>query len=280
MNERRDADERLGSDGSAPGDAGPESLERELLVTLLREEPELAAAVEVLPAALEPVDLPTGAWERLAAALVELVPPAHDAASAVMAAALPDQAAGAAAMPPTRTVTAAGSGTMGDRRTLPRSGPRSGWNWTHPFTWLSAAAVAAVVIGLGTWGLIQTGERARLSDEQRILAYWMANPDLRMVSLQAIGTAAPAGEAGQSGRLGVVCILPDGRALLLQPTPAGRGKSYVVVGSTADPEAAQTVLGSGAGNVIRFELAGAERVVVLLASADGERVPIAWAGVN
>src|SRR5690606_25952672 len=114
-------------------------------------------------------------------------------------------------------------------------------------------------------------------DEQRVLSYWMANPDLRMVSLQEVGSSAAAEPSSQSGRLGVVCILPDGRALLLQPFPAGRGESFVVVGRGSGQDVDLAV---GAGNVIRFDLEGAESVVVMVARADGERVPIAWADVN
>ena len=272
MSGRRDDSERIDRHGSSPDETPTGSWHLDLLSEVLREEPELAAAVGSLPAALDPVDLPDGAWARLTGALVAVSPTAAY-----------DQAGSGAA-----------TGTAADDR--PPHSPahdrvglggsrerRPGWNWAHPFTWLSAAAVAAVVIGLGTWGALQAQERARLGDEQRVLAYWMANPDLRMVALQEIGSSDRPGSVEPSGRLGVVCILPDGRALLLQPTQAGRGRSYVVLGREGDSagaEATDTVLGSGTSNVIRFDLGSAERVVVMLTAADGEQVPIAWAAVN
>lgn len=263
MNGRRDDDDR--ADVRRPSDVEPaaSAVERDLIAEVLREDPDLTAALEALPAALDPALLPSGAWDRLSAALVELGQPADDEVAAP-AGVLPAETAAVNKAPA--------------RRARSASRPPSGWDWAHPLTWLSAAAVAAAIVGLGTWGALQAGERARLVDEQRVLAYWMANPDLKMVALQEIGGAAGAAD---NDRLGVVCILPDGRALLLQPTPAARGTRYVVVsrdpGSGAD---AQAELGSGTGNLIRFDLAGAEGVVVMVASADGRRVPIAWAAVN
>lgn len=259
MSGRRGEDGSHDVNGSADAANGADRPELDLVAQVLREEPYLAAALEVLPAALDPVDLPAGAWHKLSAALTDLGPGATDAA-----------VPGAGSPSPAAVVEAAAR---------PRTHGRPGWIWAQPLTWLSAAVVAALVVGLGTWGVLQAGERARLVDEQRVLAYWMANPDLKMVALQGIGASAAVEGAGQSGRLGVVCVLPDGRALLLQPTPAGRGKSYVVVSSSAADDSGAD-LGAGTGNVIRFDLAGAQRVVVMLASRNGERVPIAWADVN
>lgn len=272
MNGRRDDDRQEdGVNGSADAGPGTDALEHDLVGQVLSEEPYLAAALEALPAALDRVDLPTGAWDKLAAALTE--PAAAAADTAVH---------GAASVPPTEAGGAARSPWLTSARpTRTRSSGRPGWNWAHPLTWLTAAAVITVVVGLGTWGSLQAGDRARLIDEQRVLAYWMANPDLKMVALRAISEPTAAEDDGPSGRLGVVCILPDGRGLLLQPTPSGRGKSYVVVSRGAGDDAtADADLGSGTGNVVRFDLAGAQRVVVMLASGDGERVPIAWADVN
>jgi hypothetical protein len=245
----------------------------DVLAELVREEPDLAVAVEALPAGLDRLDVPAAAWGKLAAALDELGPGA--AASGASSAGRWARAESDGAEP------ARATGLSPAEPVRPVVGGRSGWRGPRPLRWLAAAAVAVVIVGLGTWGALQTGERARLIDEQRVLAYWMANPDLKMVALREVGAAGAQGAASQPGRLGVVCILPDGRALLLQPAPAGRGTSYVVVSRGADGSAGdETDLGTGTGNVIRFDLAGAERVVVMLASADGGRVPIAWADVE
>jgi len=148
---------------------------------------------------------------------------------------------------------------------------------THPLSWLAAAVVVGIVVGLGTWGTMQNAAKALVVEEQRVLAYWMANPDLRMVALREVGDTGSAASDALPGRLGVVCILPDGRALLLQPTPARRGTSFVVVSRGADGD---EDLGGGASNVIRFDLAVAQRVIVMREERGGERVPTAWAHVN
>jgi len=231
----------------------------DVLAEVTRDEPELTVALEAVPAALDPVEVPAGAWGRLSAALA-----ARD--EAVTGSPAPLEGASIAS---------------GPRATpTPGAGARPGWNWSHPFTWLTAAVVAGVVLGLGTWGALQAGARARLVDEQRVLSYWMAHPDLKMVALQEVGASAGGDAATPSGRMGVVCILPDGRALLLQPSPAGRGQSYVVVGRGASAGGTERDLAVGRGNVIRFDLQGAERVIVMLAGSDGQRETIAWADVD
>ena len=244
MNGRRD-------DHASGGAADADTVD--VFAEIVRGEPELAAALEAVPAALEPAALPDGAWERLAASLA--VPSAGDRERGAVDGA-------------------------DDRPGAPRSSTAGGRPWrfdsAHPLSWLAAAVIVGAVVGLGTWGTLQSAAKARVVEEQRVLAYWMANPELRMVALREVGTATSA-EQEPSGRLGVVCILPDGRALLLQPAPAGRGSSYVVVSRGADGD---NDLGSGASNVIRFDLADAERVVVMLEGRDGERVPVAWADVN
>ena len=223
------------------------------LAGVLHDDPGLAGALEALPAALEPAALPDGAWDRLAASLAGPMASSRERGTVTAAEDRPGEARG-------------------------RSARGRAWRFdsAHPLSWLAAAVIAGAVVGLGTWGTLQAGARARVVEEQRVLAYWMANPDLRMVALNAVTGAGPAVE-DTPGRLGVVCILPDGRALLLQPAPAERGSSYVVVSRGDDGD---TDLGGGRSNVIRFDLAGAERVVVMRESRGGERVPVAWADVN
>lgn len=215
---------------------------------VLRDAPDLAPALEALPATLEPVALPDGAWERLASALAGPASVARERSE--------PQRVAIASRPAASSV---------------------GWRFgsTHPLSWLAAAVIVGAVVGLGTWGTLQSAGRARVIDEQRVLAYWMANPDLRMVALRQAGPTTSADVA--DGRLGVVCVLPDGRALLLQPAPAGRGTRYVVV---SRGEEGDTELARGTGNVIRFDIADAQRVVVMHEGRDGVRVPVAWADVN
>ena len=117
-----------------------------------------------------------------------------------------------------------------------------------------AATAFLVVAGLGVWGVQHATEAARLRDDQRILAYWMGNPDMRMVNLQ------PASGSGDA-RMGVLCVLPDGRALVLQPNPAGRGETFVVVGRGQD---GVRELARGDANMIQFDASGVETVELRL----------------
>src|SRR5690606_24836294 len=96
---------------------------------------------------------------------------------------------------------------------------------------------------------LKAAEAAKLRDDQRILAYWMANPDMRLVALSAPGSTSRAGPA----RLGVVCVLPDGRALLLQPTAAPRGATYLVTGQGPT---GTTELARGRSNMLQFDASG------------------------
>lgn len=203
-----------------------------------------ALAAEVLTASLEPAELPAGGWERLRAATASSkgVEP-QEGPQVGRAGRLPAEESGVTYAPPPRPWSA--------------------------FGWAAAATVVLVVAGLGVWGVQQASESARLRDDQRILAYWMGNPDMRLTTLQ------PAGDATDP-RLGVLCVLPDGRALILQPNPAGRGQTYVVVGrgSTGVRELAR-----GDQNMIQFDVSGVD-VVELRLEDGGEVSTLARATVN
>lgn len=203
-----------------------------------------ALAAELFTASLEPAELPAGGWERLRAATVGLGGEEPQAGPLVgRAGRLPAEENEVTYAPPPRPWSA--------------------------FAWAAAATVVLVVAGLGVWGVQQASESARLRDDQRILAYWMGNPEMRLTALQPTGEAA-------DPRLGVLCVLPDGRALILQPNPAGRGQTYVVVGrgSTGVRELAR-----GDQNMIQFDVSGVD--VVELRLEDGQSTStLARATVN
>ncbi len=197
-----------------------------------------AVATEVLAASLEPAELPADGWDRLRAAL-----PVGDTDGPRAAVATEVPVPGRAGRRPTSF--AQGNGKPA----------RPHW---PAYAWAAAAAVVLVVSGVGVWGVRQASEAASLRDDQRILAYWMGNPDMTLTALQ------PTGEGGDT-RLGVLCVLPDGRALVLQPNPAGRGQTYVVVGR--GPSGA-TELARGHANMLQFDVTGFDVVELRLVAGD------------
>ncbi len=208
------------------------------------EDADAAVAAEVMTSSLEPAELPAGGWERLQAALA--TPVAVDEPE--------EPAVGRDGRGPAAAAPAA---DLPYRRSWPG------------FAWAAAAAVILVVAGLSVWGVQQAAESARLRDDQRILAYWMGNPEMRLAALQ------PTGEAADM-RMGVLCMLPDGRALMLQPTPAGRGSTYVVMGR--GPSGTRE-LARGPENIMQFDITGVD-VVELRLEAGGEVTTLARATVD
>lgn len=207
------------------------------------EDADAAVAAEVLTTSLEPAELPAGGWERLQAALGAPAPAEQDEPV------VGREGRGLEAVAP-----AAGSGQ------------RSTW---PGFAWAAAAALILVVAGVGVWGVQQAAESARLRDDQRILAYWMGNPEMRVAALQ------PTNQASDT-RMGVLCMLPDGRALMLQPGPAGRGNTYVVMGRGP---AGTRELARGPENMMQFDITGVD-VVELRLEAGGEVTTLARATVD
>ena len=99
---------------------------------------------------------------------------------------------------------------------------------------LALAAGLALLVAAGAWGWTAVQENADLADEQRIIAYWMRNPNLAIVALDGVGAGAtPVGAEAAEIPPGVVCILPDGRAMLLQPYAPPSGSRYVLYGRSA-----------------------------------------------
>ncbi len=185
-----------------------------------------ALATEVLVSTLTPSELPAGSWERLSRAV----------------------AAGDAAVAGAR----GGNGTAEAAFAPPAS--------RRPLAYLFGLAACVAVVGaVGAWGLMQRTEAARLRDDQRILAYWMSNPQMVMTALE------PAADVPAT-RLGVLCVLPDGRALVLQPNRAERGTTYVVVGWG---DAGLRELARGPENMLQFDVSGVD--VVELRTQRGEQ---------
>jgi anti-sigma factor RsiW len=159
----------------------------------------LGRALFALPEALEPEPLPEDAWSRLRAAVAnEALGPATGS-----------------------TEPTADTGARSRSRGRPRV----------PAMALALAASLALLAGVGAWGIRGVQERAELANQQRIISYWMRNPELRIVSLQGVGPGASIAEGAPAEvPVGIVCVLPDGRAMMLQPYAAPSGSRYVLYG--------------------------------------------------
>lgn len=205
----------------------------------------LGRALFALPEALEPEALPEGAWDGLHAKLARRAgndgPPAPSTA--------PHAAASAASGAPAASESDAGEpldaepgATTGSKRR-----PRL------PVMALALAASVTLLAAVGAWGIRAEQDRAELANEQRIISYWMRNPELRIVSLQGIGPGAVVAE-GTPAEVppGIVCVLPDGRAMMLQPYAAPNGTRYVLY--AVGPEG-RTELGTTRDRFLLFDAA-------------------------
>lgn len=199
-----------------------------------------ALATDALVAGLQPSELPAGGWERLSAAV------------------------GARRAEPVRREAGRAGTAAADRRAAPRPGR------SRPYVYASVATLALAALAVvGTWGYLRGAEAARLRDDQRILAYWMSNPEMRLTALEPAAGVPTA-------RLGVLCVLPDGRALVLQPSPAERGSTYVVVGWGAG---GLRELARGRENMLQFDVTDVE-VVELRAERGDDVQTLALARLN
>jgi len=231
-------------------------------------------ALDALAIDLEPASPPPGGLERL---LGEARSTNDDTAEGVP--------------PPRRTKP------MASASSAPPRHPR------RASAWVAATLVVALVALAGAFATLQAGAVAKVREEQRVLAYWMGNPGMTLVSLEAPpGTDDGAWEGGgggdggggggsdvggggggdvggavggdgggggavaadPTGRLGVVCLLPDGRGLVLRPSPAPDGAWYQVVGTGPEGD---VELARGAGNLLTFDATGVERVEVRVLDA-------------
>ncbi|MEJ2289290.1 MAG: hypothetical protein P8Y02_11765, partial [Deinococcales bacterium] len=165
----------------------------------LRAEAEaLRAALYVVPEALEPEPQTPEAWETLLARVRS--EPAVPAASED-----PHAAATRAPAPPRAPTGAAGSAR-----------PQRG----SPGLAVALAIALALLAGTAGWGALEHRRASLSAHEEAVVAYWMRYPGLRIVSLDPVGDA----------HAGVVCVLPDGRAMALQPHAPSAGRSYVLYG--------------------------------------------------
>lgn len=130
--------------------------------------------------------------------------------------------------------------------------------------WLAVAAALVLTAG-GTlaWGGWQRSQAQRLDREQATIAYWMLHPDIAILPLEA----AP----GEEGPTGLLCLLPEGRTLLLQThPPEGRGR-FLLWGSDGGE---RTLIGETDGRLLVFDRGGYERFEVEEAPRRGEAVSV------
>lgn len=194
---------------------------------LRREAEELQRTLFALPEGLEPEQLPADAWSRLQAAVrTERSDPENVVSKPA--------------------------------RHIPRRSP-----FQRIRAMGAALALCLVLLGaVGVWGWQGNRTAQQLANEQRIIAYWMRNPDLRILSLAGVGPGLPAADATRAELApGVVCVLPDGRAMLLQPYAAPRGSRYVLYG-VASGERVQ--LGSTEQRFLLFDTAELDGVELAL----------------
>lgn len=215
--------------------------------TLRDELARLRTTLLSLPEALEPETLPEGSWAALQAKLRVDASAADEAAPDGEAA-----PAGASAGSDAEPTAAPGGAPASPPRPATRSSgprPRSGW-WT-----VLPIGLALLLVATAVWGGSRARQAATLNREQRIVANWMRHPDMRVLQLTAAGEQ----------RAGVVCILTDGRAMVLQPDPPPAGSSYVVYGRSGSGGAAdETELVRGRGRLLRFQAEGLTQVSVRL----------------
>lgn len=163
---------------------------------LRREAESVGRVLFALPESLDPEPLPDEAWTKLQTAV--------------------------RAEPPVRQSTV---GKRGPWAAMFRTGLRP--------TGIALALSLVLLVVVGAWGWQGARMQADLANEQRIIAYWMRNPDLQIVSLRGVGAGArPGADARPEIPPGVVCVLPDGRAMMLQPYAAPGGSRYVLYGIT------------------------------------------------
>ncbi len=232
--------------------------ERDALAAELAADPALRHRLEALrralfalPEALTHETPDAAAWERLRARL-------HDEAAA------PGTTAPGTTAPGTTApgATVGGATARGATPPAARRAPRAGPAGRRPLRWALAASLV-LLLAAGGWGWQRAREVARLQHEQRVVAYWMRNPDMKLTRLE------PAGEL----RAGVLCLLPDGRAMVLQPDPAPRGARWVLYGLTAS---GREQIASAPGRLLLFRTDELTGVELVQASAE-ERITVAVA---
>jgi len=213
----------------------------------------LRGALYAVPMALEPAPLAPGAWEGLLARVR-----AADGADGEVPGAAP---AGAALRAPRTAPGAPAQRALPPGAMPPGAAADPGWRARR--TRRLSLAVAAAVLLLGgsvAWGLLLHQRVALQAHEQAVVAYWMRIPGMQVVPLETPDGAVAGVHPG------VVCVLPDGRAMVLQPHPAPGGAGYVLYGDTGT---GQVELGRTSGTLIEFHADGLQGVEVAIPGPRG-----------
>lgn len=203
----------------------------------------LVSALYTLPEALDPAPVPTAVWERIRAGSHALADIGHRTSTWSWASSdgdnrLDSERSGEPPRAPgsVRASPLDPAGRVGrqlDHPELepahrPRSMPR------RLGVGLAAVLAAALLATTGLWAMRATTRADRLAREQQVIAYWLRRPELTILPLQPVaGGEVPNWTGATEVPAGVVCLLPDGRAMLLQPSPPPTGTRYVLYGDTA-----------------------------------------------
>ena len=143
----------------------------------------------------------------------------------------------------------------------PRARQRAAAAWLRPpWSGVLLAACLVLVAAVGAWGWNAGQDHLRLAEEQRIIAYWMRHPDLQIQALAGVGPGAVApGAERPELPPGVVCVLPDGRAMVLQPYAPPVGTRYVVRGFR---DGERVELAAGRQRLLLFDATGLSGIEV------------------
>ncbi len=224
----------------------------------------LRAALLALPEALEPEAPAPGSWEALRARVRAERPAAGDTTGT-------DTTGTDTTGTETGNDTARRTGPVGgpprqapraparpaDGRTLRPPAPPAGARARRPVLAVALAVALALLVGTAGWGALQQRRADLAAHEEAVVAYWMRIPELSIVSLETVrGDYHP----------GVACVLPDGRAMVLQPHAPRAGRSYVLYGLTGD---GRVELGRTRGRLILFRADGLSGVELEVSGPTG-----------
>lgn len=219
-----------------------------LSAALRAEADALRAALLALPEALDPEPPAPGSWETLLARVRQ------------------ERAGSATAGTGTDTRTDTDTGTepppdpapqTGTATARPAARPAAGARPRRPVLAVALAIALALLVGTAGWGAVQQRRADLAAHEEAVVAYWMRIPGLSIVSLDAV----------QGGyHPGVACVLPDGRAMVLQPHAPRAGRSYVLYGLTGT---GRVELGRTRGRLILFRADGLTGVELAVSGPSG-----------
>jgi len=222
----------------------------------------LRTALLALPEALEPVLPAPGSWETLRARVRAERPAAGDKATTHTTST--DTTAGdtAAGTGPIAAGSVGAAPPQAPRRLAPTADGRTPRDAAsararRPALAVALAVALALLVGTAGWGALQQRRANLAAHEEAVVAYWMRIPDLSIVSLEGVG-------GGQHP--GVACVLPDGRAMVLQPHAPRAGRSYVLYGLTG---AGRVELGRTRGRLILFRADGLNGVELEVSGPTG-----------